>query len=125
MYHADRDKGKCDLHGGRRQHFVEGKDQIQPEIELNALGKSRSIRFVEEIKQRFRRGGQMDGGPGLALVFHQHTKGRRLSPFNRSGGQTSRNAGRIADTQAGCRTETPCRPDAGLGWSRSPRKKQR
>src|SRR4030095_14227500 len=27
MYHADRDKGKCDLHGGRRQN--------QPEIELN------------------------------------------------------------------------------------------
>ena len=23
IYHADRDKGKCDLHGGRRQGFVE------------------------------------------------------------------------------------------------------
>jgi len=23
MYHADRDKGKCDLHGGRRQVLVE------------------------------------------------------------------------------------------------------
>ena len=35
MYHADRDKGKCDLHGGRRQGLVEWEDQIQPEIELN------------------------------------------------------------------------------------------
>jgi hypothetical protein len=23
IYHADRDKGKCDLHGGRRQGLVE------------------------------------------------------------------------------------------------------
>jgi hypothetical protein len=23
MYHADRDKGKCDLHGGKRQGFIE------------------------------------------------------------------------------------------------------
>ena len=34
MYHADRDKGKCDLHGGRRQGFVECEGQNQPEIEL-------------------------------------------------------------------------------------------
>jgi len=33
MYHADRDKGKCDLHGGRRQGLVEWEGQIQPEIE--------------------------------------------------------------------------------------------
>jgi hypothetical protein len=125
MYHADRDKGKCDLHGGRRQHFVEGKDQIQPEIELNALGKSRSIRFVEEIKQRFRRGGQMDGGPSLALIFQRHYESPEAFSVNRTGGQTLRNAGRIADTQAGWRIETPCRPDAGPVPSRSPRKKQR
>jgi hypothetical protein len=35
MYHADRDKGKCDLHGGRRQVLVEWESQNQPEIELN------------------------------------------------------------------------------------------
>jgi hypothetical protein len=35
MYHADRDKGKCDLHGGRRQVLVEWEGQNQPEIELN------------------------------------------------------------------------------------------
>src|SRR5206468_4899505 len=35
IYHADRDKGKCDLHGGRRQVFVEWEEQIRPEIELN------------------------------------------------------------------------------------------
>jgi hypothetical protein len=27
MYHADTDKGKCDLHGGRRQVFV--KKEVQ------------------------------------------------------------------------------------------------
>src|SRR4029434_6714592 len=35
IYHADRDKGKCDLHGGRRQVLVEWEGQNQPEIELN------------------------------------------------------------------------------------------
>src|SRR5215475_7369741 len=35
MYHADRNKGKCDLHGGRRQVLVEWEGQNQPEIELN------------------------------------------------------------------------------------------
>ena len=35
MYHADRDKGKCDLHGKRRQVLVEEEGQNQPEIELN------------------------------------------------------------------------------------------
>jgi hypothetical protein len=35
MYHADRDKGKCDLHGGSRQVLVEWEGQNQPEIELN------------------------------------------------------------------------------------------
>ena len=35
IYHVDRDKGKCDLHGGMRQGFVEGKNQNQPRIELN------------------------------------------------------------------------------------------
>jgi hypothetical protein len=36
MYHADRDKGKCDLHGGgRRQGLVEWEGQNLPEIELN------------------------------------------------------------------------------------------
>jgi len=35
MYHADRDKEKRDLHGGKRQVFVEWEDQIQPKIELN------------------------------------------------------------------------------------------
>jgi hypothetical protein len=34
IYHADRDKGKCDLHGGRRQVLVEWEGQNQPEIEL-------------------------------------------------------------------------------------------
>jgi hypothetical protein len=28
IYHADRDKGKCDLHGERRQGFIEWKNQI-------------------------------------------------------------------------------------------------
>src|SRR4030095_658695 len=36
IYHADGDKGKCDLHGGRRQGFVDREDQNKPEIELNA-----------------------------------------------------------------------------------------
>ncbi len=35
MYHADRDNGKCDLHGGRRQEFIEQEGQNQPGIELN------------------------------------------------------------------------------------------
>jgi hypothetical protein len=35
IYHAERDKGKCDLRGGRRQLFVEWEEQIRPEIELN------------------------------------------------------------------------------------------
>ena len=34
MYHADRDKGKCDLHDGRRQALVEREGRNQPEIEL-------------------------------------------------------------------------------------------
>ena len=34
MYHADRDKGKCDLRG-RRQGLVEWEGQNQPQIELN------------------------------------------------------------------------------------------
>src|SRR4030095_12316324 len=34
IYHADRDKGKCDLHSGRRQGLVEWEGQNQPEIEL-------------------------------------------------------------------------------------------
>ena len=43
MYHADRDKGKCDLHGGRRQLFVEQEGQNQPEIVYNASDKSRGF----------------------------------------------------------------------------------
>src|SRR6476619_6670819 len=35
IYHADRDKEKCDLHGGRREGFIEQEGQNQPEIELN------------------------------------------------------------------------------------------
>src|ERR1043166_1232635 len=35
IYHADRDKGKCDLHGGRRQALVEKEGHTQPETELN------------------------------------------------------------------------------------------
>jgi hypothetical protein len=34
MYHADGDKVKCDLHGGRRYTFVEYKGQNHAEIEL-------------------------------------------------------------------------------------------
>src|SRR5215510_318587 len=52
IYHADRDKGKCDLHSGRRQGFVEWKDQIQPEIELNdATVKSHRIDSSEKSVQ--------------------------------------------------------------------------
>ena len=36
IYHADRDKGKRDLHDGRRQGFVEGKDPILLERQLDA-----------------------------------------------------------------------------------------
>jgi hypothetical protein len=35
IYHVDRDKGKCDLHDGRRQGLVEWEGQNQPKIELN------------------------------------------------------------------------------------------
>jgi len=35
MYHADRDKGKCDLRGGRRYTFVEYERQNHARIELN------------------------------------------------------------------------------------------
>jgi hypothetical protein len=35
IYHADRDKGKCDLRGGRRQGLVEWEGQKYAEIELN------------------------------------------------------------------------------------------
>src|SRR4029450_6922919 len=48
MYHADTDKGKCDLHGGRRQVLVEWEGQNQPEIELNdATALSCRIRSLE------------------------------------------------------------------------------
>jgi hypothetical protein len=30
IYHADRDKGKCDLHGERRQGLVEWEGQNHP-----------------------------------------------------------------------------------------------
>jgi hypothetical protein len=43
MYHADRDKGKCDLHGERRQGLVEWEGQNHPEIELNASDTSASL----------------------------------------------------------------------------------
>jgi hypothetical protein len=36
MYHANKNKGKCDLQGGRRQVFVEWEGQNQPEIILYA-----------------------------------------------------------------------------------------
>src|SRR5262245_16371083 len=49
IYHADRGKGKCDLHGGRRQVLVEWEGQNQPEIELNdATVTSCRIKFVGE-----------------------------------------------------------------------------
>ena len=35
MYHVERDKGKCDLYGGRRQDSFSGKAGIGAEIELN------------------------------------------------------------------------------------------
>src|SRR5258705_8486224 len=35
IYHADRDKGKCDLHSAKRLGLVEWEGQNQPEIELN------------------------------------------------------------------------------------------
>jgi hypothetical protein len=35
IFNADRDKGKCNLHGGTRQVLVEYKGQSQAEIELN------------------------------------------------------------------------------------------
>ena len=35
MYHADRDKEKCDLHDGRRQGLVQWEGQNQPEIKLH------------------------------------------------------------------------------------------
>jgi hypothetical protein len=43
IYHADRDKGKCDLHGGRRQGFIEQEGQNHPEIELNDARQSRLV----------------------------------------------------------------------------------
>src|SRR5262249_7840558 len=44
MYHADRDKGKCDLHGGRRQLLVEWETNFWPKIELSgATVKTREI----------------------------------------------------------------------------------
>jgi hypothetical protein len=35
IYHADRDKGKCDLRAERRQGLVEWEGRISPKIELN------------------------------------------------------------------------------------------
>src|SRR5262249_50747633 len=45
MYHADRDKGKCDLHDGRRQEW---EGQNQPETELNGA----SARLVGSSRRR-------------------------------------------------------------------------
>src|SRR5262245_32002648 len=36
IYHADGNKGMCDLHGGRRHGFVERKDPILLERQLDA-----------------------------------------------------------------------------------------
>ena len=63
MYHADRDKGKCDLHGGRRQILVEWKGQNQPKIELNdATVESHRIKSKENSVQSWHR----------RLVFNDH-----------------------------------------------------
>src|SRR6266550_3748364 len=49
IYHADRDKGKCDLHSAKRQGLVEWEGQNQPEIELNdASVKSHRICSMEK-----------------------------------------------------------------------------
>ena len=52
MYHADRDKGKCDLHGGRRQGLVEQEGRIYFKIELiDATDKSQRIESSENSIQ--------------------------------------------------------------------------
>ena len=52
MYHADRDKGKCDLHGGKRQVFVEQEGRNQPEIELiDASDESHRLESLEKLIQ--------------------------------------------------------------------------
>src|SRR5262245_61518881 len=43
MYHAERDKRKCDLHGGWRPGLIEWEGENQPEIVYDAPGKSRRI----------------------------------------------------------------------------------
>jgi hypothetical protein len=53
IYHADRDKGKPDLHGGRRQGLVEWEGQDQPEIELNDasdLSRTGSLAFDMDLR---------------------------------------------------------------------------
>jgi hypothetical protein len=48
IYHADRDKGKCDLHSGRRRVLVEWEGQNQLEIKLyGSVGIRRNIGSLE------------------------------------------------------------------------------
>ena len=71
IYHADRDKGKCDLHGGRRQLFVEYKGQNQPEIELNdatdkthrIYSRENSVQYQGERKTQPSLSDRSDRGP--------------------------------------------------------------
>jgi hypothetical protein len=48
IYHAERDKGKRDLRGGRRQVLVEWEGQNQPKIELNDA----TVAFVGSSRRR-------------------------------------------------------------------------
>ena len=52
MYHADRDKGKCDLHGGTRELTVEWEDQIRP---LGYLYGSGFIRTIARLPPKTRK----------------------------------------------------------------------
>ena len=52
IYHSDRDKGKCDLHGGTGELTVEWEDQIRP---LGYLCGSGFIRTIARLPPKTRK----------------------------------------------------------------------
>src|SRR5262245_62839784 len=83
IYHADGNKGMCDLHGGRRHGFVERKDPILLERQLDAtqdlfdgeyssilaapLGFLPSLDHLIRPRQHIRRNRQADLFGGLEI----------------------------------------------------------
>src|SRR6187549_3739915 len=85
IYHADRDKGKCDLHGGRRLVLAESEGQNQPEIESNPADKihktfsmEKSVQsqgWIEAVKKVHENGGNVFAGHLQEKYPHLYEQG--------------------------------------------------